>query len=122
MSHIVDIATQVRDPLAVTAACRRLRLPEPVRGKTKLFSGEATGLSVRLPDWKYPIVCDTATGKVHYDNYDGVWGDAKELNRFLQMYAIEKARLEARKQGHTVTEQPLPNGSVRLTINIGNTA
>ena len=32
MSHIVTIRTEVRDPAAVAAACRRLGLPEPVHG------------------------------------------------------------------------------------------
>ena len=44
MSHIVEIRTEVRDPTAVAAACRRLGLPEPVRGTATLYSGEATGL------------------------------------------------------------------------------
>ena len=50
MSHIVTIKTEVRDANAVRAACRRLSLAEPVQGKTKLFSGEAEGLAVQLPD------------------------------------------------------------------------
>src|SRR5690349_10885380 len=32
MSHIVSIKTELRDPEAVRAACRRLNLPEPVQG------------------------------------------------------------------------------------------
>ena len=59
MSHIVTIATEVRDPDAVAAACRRLGLPEPVQGTASLFEGQATGLLVRLPGWLYPVVCDT---------------------------------------------------------------
>jgi len=50
------------------------------------------------------------------------WGDQQELDRFLQAYAIEKTRLEARKRGHTVMEQPLSNGSVKLTIQVGGGA
>ena len=61
MSHIVTIKTEVRDPQAVASACRRLGLPEPVHGTATLFSGEATGLLVKLPDWLYPVVLDTAT-------------------------------------------------------------
>ena len=45
MSHIVTIATEVRDPDAVAAACRRLGLPEPVHGTAALFEGQATGLA-----------------------------------------------------------------------------
>ena len=122
MSHIVTVQTEVRDATAVRSACSRLKLDAPVQGTFKLFSTEATGLGVQLPDWRYPIVCDTATGKVQFDNYGGRWGAQKELDRFMQTYAVEKARIEARKRGHTVTEKQLADGSVKLTINVGGVA
>jgi len=119
LSHIVTIKTEVRDPAAVAAACRRLGLPEPARGTASLFEGEATGLLVKLPGWLYPAVLDTATGRVHFDNYNGSWGRQEHLDRLLQMYAVEKARIEAHKRGQSVVEQPLADGFVRLTITIG---
>ncbi len=122
MSHIVQIETKVRDATAVHAACRTLNLPQPVKGMTQLFSGEVRGLAVQLPDWRYPIVCDTESGTLHYDNYNGAWGDQAELDQFLQRYAIEKTRLEVRRKGHTMTEQRLSDGSVKLTINVGGAA
>ncbi len=118
MSHIVRIHTQVRDVVAVRAACQRLGLPAPVQGKTKLFSGEAEGLAVQLPDWMYPVVCDTATGQVKFDNFNGRWGDQRHLDRFLQAYACEKAKAEARRRGHVCTEQSLADGSIKLTIQV----
>lgn len=76
MSHIVQIQTQVRDPVAVQAACRRLELPAPVQGTHKLFAGqEATGLAVQLSDWRYPVVCDTVSGQLRFDNFAGRWKD-----------------------------------------------
>jgi len=122
LSHIVTIETQVRDPIAVAAACRRLGLAEPVQGTAELFSGAASGLLVELPDWAYPVVVDTASGRLNYDNYEGRWGAQEQLDRFLQGYAVEKARLEARKQGHTVHEQSLPDGSIKLTVQVGGAA
>jgi hypothetical protein len=119
MSHIVRIETQVRDPVAIAAACARLGLSPPEAGTFQLFSASAAGLAVRLPNWQYPLVCQTDSGQLCYDNYGGAWGDQQELDRFLQAYAIEKARLEARRAGHTVTEQPLGDGSVKLTIQVG---
>ena len=119
MSHVVQIQTEVRDPAAVHAACRRLGLPEPVPGTVQLYSGAATGLLVRLPGWHYAVACDTATGQLHYDNYNGSWGRQEQLDRFLQRYALEKASLEARKRGHRVAEQALPDGSVKLTVTVG---
>ena len=74
---------------------------------------------VLFPDWAYPAVIDTTTGQVHYDNYNGAWGDQAELDRFLQIYAVERARIEARKKGHQVTEQALADGSIKLTIAVG---
>lgn len=116
MSHIVSVKTEVRDPIAVAAACRRLGLPEPVHGTAMLFEGQASGLLVRLPGWLYPVACDTATGELKFDNYGGSWGPQEHLDRFLQAYAVEKAKLEARKKGYSVSEQPLEDGSIRLQI------
>ena len=122
MSHIVEVQTEVRDAAAVRAACQRLGLPVPVHGTTKLFSGEATGLAVELPDWRYPVVCDTGAGQLSYDNYNGRWGEQKHLDAFLQSYAIEKCRIESRKKGHTLTEQALRDGSVKLTVQVNGGA
>ena len=122
MSHIVSIQTEVRDPVAIRSACDRLKLPEPVFGKAKLFSSSATGWVVQLPEWRYPVVADVNTGKLAYDNYGGRWGEQKQLDRFLQGYAVEKAKIEARKKGHSVIEQPLEDGSIKLTVSVGGAA
>jgi hypothetical protein len=118
LSHIVTIATRITDVAAVHAACQRLGLPAPVQGTTRLFSGEVTGLAVQLQDWVYPVVCDLATGQLRYDNFQGRWGDGRHLDAFLQAYAVEKARAEARRRGHTVTEQALADGAIKLTIQV----
>ena len=73
MSHIVKVTTQIRDAAAVAAACRRLGLTEPVDETVRLFSAQAKGLAVRLPNWRYPVVCDLASGQLQYDNYGGHW-------------------------------------------------
>ena len=119
MSHIVQIQTEVRDPVAIRAACGRLSLLEPVLGEAQLFSRSVTGWAVRLSGWRYPVVCDVASAKIAYDNFEGRWGDPKELGRLLQGYAVEKARAEARLKGHTLTEQSLADGSIKLTIQVG---
>ncbi len=122
MSHIVQIQTQVRDPVAVQAACQRLGLPQPIQQTVRLFAAEVTGLTVQLPSWRYPVVCDLAHGQIEFDNYGGAWGDQAKLDQFLQAYAAEKSKLEARRRGHTVTEQALTDGSIRLTIQVAGGA
>jgi len=116
MSHIVTIQTRVHDPAAVAAACQRLGLPAPVQSTAELYSGEATGLVVQLPGWLYPIVIDPLTGLVRYDHFEGHWGEPQHLDRFLQLYAVEVVRLEARKQGYAVSEQPLHDGSIKVQL------
>jgi hypothetical protein len=122
VSHIVTIQTQVRDAAAVAAACQRLGLPPPLEKTVRLFSSSATGLTVELPGWNYPVVCDLPSGNLKFDNFGGSWGNPAELDKFLQMYACEKAKIEARRQGHSVTEQPLADGSIKLTIQVAGGA
>ena len=121
MSHVVQIQTEVRDPVAIRSACERLKLPAPTQGSHRLFSGKVVGLGVELPSWRYPVVCDTQSGELRYDNYGGRWGDQDQLDRFLQAYAVEKAKIESRRRGHTCTEQTLADGSIKLTVNVGGT-
>ena len=116
MSHIVSIKTRVTDSAALAVACRRLGLDPPDQGTARLFFAEATGLIVRLPGWHYPVVADTASGELKFDNYNGEWGARSELDRLLQAYAVEKTRIEARRAGHSLTEQPLSDGSIRLIL------
>ena len=119
MSHTVEIQTEVRDSLAVEAACSRLGFEQPVHGTFKLFLESVTGLGVQLPRWRYPVVCDTMNGEVKFDNYEGKWGDRVHLDSFLQAYAVEKSKIESRRAGHSVTEQTLADGSIKLSVQVG---
>ena len=122
MSHIVTIATQIRDPAALRLACGRQGLQEPVQRTARLFTTEATGYCVELPEWRYPVVCDCDARVVHFDNYGGRWGEQKHLDELLQNYAVEKTKLESRRQGYSVTEQRLTDGSIKLVIGVGGAA
>jgi hypothetical protein len=122
MSHVVQIQTQVRSAAAVRAGCKRLGLGEPVEGEVKLFTETVSGLAVRLRDWRYPVVFNVTTGESKFDNYEGRWGKQERLNEFLQAYAIEATKIEARRKGYSVFEHPLADGSVKLTVNVGGVA
>ena len=76
---------------------------------------------MRLPDGRYPLVCQLETGRGSPPVRQLPWplGEQVHLDRFLQSYAVEMTRLEARRKGHSVTEQQLQDGSVKLTINVG---
>lgn len=122
MSHIVTVNTEIRNAAALRGACRRLKLPEPNHETVQLFNGESTGHCVRLPAWRYPVVCQLDSGRLQFDNFAGRWGEQRELDRLMQAYACEAATLAARRQGHTVAEQTLSDGSIKLTIQVGDAA
>jgi hypothetical protein len=100
LSHIVEIKTEIRDEQAVRASCTRLQLTAPEHKTVRLFNATAKGLCVQLPGWQYPVVANLQAGQLQYDNYNGHWGEQSRLNQFLQAYAVEKARIEARKSAH----------------------
>ena len=75
-------------------------------------------LLVQLPDWVYPVVVDLASGQLTFDDFGGRWGERCHLDQFLQAYAVERARAEARRRGHSVAEQTLPDGAIKLTIQV----
>ena len=122
MSHIVHIKTEVRDFSAVGLACNRMKIDAPVNGTFQLYNSEVTGCGIQLREWNYPVVCLLRTGEIKFDNYEGRWGDPKRLDEFLQSYAVEKAKIEARKNGHSVAEKQLEDGSIKLTVSIGGVA
>ena len=117
MSHTVTIEAELKDPAALEAACRRLQLPLPTRGPIRLFDRIAEGTGIQLDGWRFPI-CLTDRGELLYDNFGGFWGLPEKLDQFRQAYAIEKTKLEARRQGYPCLEQALPDGSVRLTLQV----
>ena len=75
MSHIVTIQCEVRDAEALQNTCLRLGLPPAEQREAKLFSQSVTGYCVQLRGWRYPVVCDVASGQMHYDNFSGRWKD-----------------------------------------------
>lgn len=116
MSHIVKCTVEVKDAKAMLAAAAHLGLQSLGFDKYKLFSAEVSGYGFKLPGWNYAIVIDPTTGALHYDNYDGAWGDQIELDKFLQRYSVETAVTAAQSQGFSVEELQLGNGDVELRL------
>lgn len=121
MSHTVTIKTDVKNKQAIAAACQRLNLPQPVDGTFRLFQNEdVKGTAVHLPNWQYPVVINTDTGAVAYDNFNGYWGNMAEYDKFMQAYAVARTMQEASLQGYMATEETLQDGSIKITVNVEN--
>lgn len=117
LSHTSEIKTEVRDPAAIIAACKEMGLPVPEHRKDVQFGGtKQSGLCVQLPGWHYPVVIDTATGAMKFDNYNGRWGAQAELQRFTQIYGVSKASLIAKSKGYMVQRTTLDNGTIKLRV------
>ena len=115
MSHTFTIQTQITDMVGIQAACYRLLLPPPTQGEVRLFDRVAQGIGVQLDGWRFPV-CIEPGGNLLYDHFGGFWGLPEKLDQFQQAYAVEKAKLEARKQGYTCQESVLADGSIRLNV------
>ena len=115
MSHTVSVKTKITDMVAIQSACTRLKLPQPTQGEIRLFDRVTQGIGIQLDDWRFPV-CIDSDGNLLFDNFGGFWGVPEKLDQFQQMYAVEKAKLEARKQGYTCQESVLADGSIRLNV------
>ncbi len=132
MSHTMNIKTEIRDREALQVACDRLGLSGE-EGSFKFYDSDRynkrmrkhedtgirhEGIGIRLKDWEYPIVVKD-DGTIAYDNYDGQWGDIKRLEELQDAYALEKASMEARRQGYRVFETTDEQGNLQLRIRVG---
>ena len=115
MSHTVTIKTKITDLTDIQAACNRLKLPQPTQGEVRLFDRVASGIGVQLDGWRFPV-CIESDGNLLFDNFGGFWGVPEILDQFQQAYAVEKAKLEARKQGYQCSESVMADGSIRLQV------
>ena len=120
MSHIVQIQAKMHDPQAIAAALPPSR---PSRRPSRAPPGcSATAPPVCSSSSPAGDIRSSSTrpgGAVRYDNYGGAWGELRHLERLTQIYAVEKASIEARKQGHSVVEESLADGSIRLVVQVG---
>lgn len=91
MSHTVTVEIEFRDRPAFERACGIVNAKIGTEGEHKLYSSRHNGLAVTLPGWQYPIIV-TASGHVAYDNFNGSWGNERELENLKEAYAIEVSK------------------------------
>jgi hypothetical protein len=143
----VTIKTELRDLAAIKAACKRMGW-QLVEGQTTFqwygryigdypeFEKRLRSLGIKTEDYgkcSHAIKVPGAgyeIGLVQKGNqFIPLWDTwatggldkvtaENGMSGFMQAYAIEVAKLEARRKGYQVTERRLPNGSVTLAINV----
>lgn len=121
MSKVVKLNLNITnlDLLLQAAAAQQLTVEQNVT--VDFFSGTVHGWAIHLPGWHYPVVVD-ANGQLHYDNYEGHWGDAAQLTALVQAYSREVVLDTMRQQGieyPLYTEEEEPDGTLVLTVTVG---
>jgi hypothetical protein len=122
MSHFTTIQTQIRDLVALRAACIELGVSLVENTVARGYNGRTHkgdyviklkgiyDIAVnRQQDGTYGLTCDWYNNHVEKEvgaNY----------GRLLQLYGVHKTCIEARKKGATVRRQKLGDGSIKLVI------
>jgi hypothetical protein len=121
MSHITTIKEiLIKDLNVLQRAVRRLadtrvevHDPKPI----KLYQQEPvlSVAQVKFASWTYPVLV-APSGEIHYDNYNGKWGEISHLNKLKQMYGLEKSKQLAKAQGYLCREKQKQDGAIVLEL------
>ncbi|MEI6809736.1 MAG: DUF1257 domain-containing protein [bacterium] len=122
MSHFTTIETQIKDILALANACIEMGLTLSGNAEARGYGSNTLkgdyvirlkgpyDIAVNLQkDGSYGLTTDWWDGHVEKEV-------GKAYGRLLQLYAVHKASIEARRKGHTVRRQQMQDGSIKVSI------
>jgi hypothetical protein len=90
--------TNIHDPNALDATCRRFGLPPPRYATSDHEHQRPAGWLVHVPGTLSPIVCNTLTGFVAYHIEDNVFSRYARIMRFIHLYyAVRHQRRNRRR-------------------------
>ncbi len=121
MSHTVTTTTKIKNLQALKDACANLGLSLQLGPQSVRLYGNSVdcNASVKLKDWNYPVAINTQTGEIKYDNYNGSWGNIKELDNFVQNYTsqvVQQETAELVAQGWQQDISKLENGDLQVVL------
>lgn len=99
MSHTVTTKVEYKNLEALSNSVVALGGQVLGEGKHQLYQHkDVEGYGFRLPGWSYPLVL-TKTGELKYDDYNGHWGNPKDLDKLKGGYTLEQGKLTASSLG-----------------------
>lgn len=119
MSHKTTIKTSLKDLACLAKAAETVGAQFRRAGtsplKVELYSEKVDAVAaVRLRGWKYEVAVQE-DGKVAFDNYNGGWGDEKELDKLNQQYGVELWNDSIQQHGYREIERVVQeDGSIHL--------
>lgn len=78
--------------------------------------GATYEVGVKLVGDSYQLIWDWSMDSVLYEFMGDGTADGGKVNPIPQRYALEAAKIEAKKQGHMWKEEQLQDGSIKLHI------
>ncbi len=122
MSHFTTIKTQIKDIAALNLACTEMGLKLITNTKARGYNQEMRNgefviqlkgpydIAVnKQPDGTFGLTTDWWNGHVEREV-------GKGYSKLLQLYAVHKASLEARKKGYSVLRKSQQDGSIKLVL------
>lgn len=100
-SHTARIEVEMKNAEALKTAVEAIGGKWLGQGKHRLYGGQSTGYGFTLPGWQYPLVLEEG-GRLAYDDFNGSWGNVKDLDRLKGSYAVGMAEHAARLHGWNV--------------------
>jgi hypothetical protein len=83
---------------AVTKAAEAMGATMLGQGNHRLYSSNHTGLGFKLNGWQFPIVV-TEDGVIHYDDFNGRWGNPNDIKTLTDDYAQKVVEAECDNLG-----------------------
>lgn len=138
MSHVSKIKVEIRSLEALKAACHRLGFEFIEGQKTYKWYGVFMGdypleegvkqedlgkcdHAISVPNCRYEV--GVVQKGDHYDLHYDFWQSGglnvalgENACKLVQAYAVEAAREEAQRQGYSVFEEVLQDGSIQLHV------
>jgi hypothetical protein len=125
MSHFTSIKTQIKDIVALRSACAEMGLAVEQNAKARGYASNKTkGDYVIVLKGPYDVALNKQPDGSYGITAD-LWNDyvenevGKNYGKLIQLYAVHKATLEARKKGHFTRRSQQRDGSIKLVIATG---
>ena len=117
MSHTATVKMEFRNKEMLKETCERLGWTfREGTHQVSLYQGHVTcDFSVQLPGWKYPIAIQNS-GNIKFDNYNGQWGKAIELEKLQSQYSRDVVIQRAMAEGYSFEEDVDEHGAIVLTL------
>jgi len=98
MSHTITAKIEFKDTESLTRAVEKLGGNVIGHGEHGLYETKERGLGFELPGWHYPLVAKS-DGTLAYDDFNGQWGNVKDIDTLKCTYTLTAVEREAQSLG-----------------------